>query len=484
MSSARRALLFSFGENYARFIVNFVSMLILARMLSPADIGVFSIAYALAMLGHTFRELGVAHYVISETELTRDRLRAAFAVSVAMAWLMAFVIALASPYVAAFYKTPSLRDVTLLLGLNFLLVPFGALTLAMLRRQLQFGRLFVANFASALGGAIASVGFAAGGYGPMSLALGSTASVLLSVICATALRPTGLPWWPGVRELKRVLSFGSIVTVGSSMHSASVNMPDLLIGKILGLTDTGLYSKATGLIETFNRLVLLSIWNFSLAHFSAQIRDGIDPRPTYVRAVALITGLAWPFFAVLAIAARPVVQGLLGDQWQESAPVASVLCLSAAISATYSPYANLALANRGAMAYARYFIVLAALRLISVAVAAPFGLIAVASIASVASVLSSVAAVRDLRATFSITLGDVARGTIRSAIVAVVCVAAAAGVQLALGRAKWWIELPVITAAATVAWFAALFAVRHPLSDEVRLAIGWMTARLLPPRAA
>src|SRR5262245_2194053 len=108
MISARRALATVLLESNVKFVIGMVSVVVLARLLTPAQIGVFSIAYGFSAIAHIFREMGVNTYIIQERELTRDRLRAAFTVSLVMAWTVAAVMAAVSGWFAKFYSMPEL----------------------------------------------------------------------------------------------------------------------------------------------------------------------------------------------------------------------------------------------------------------------------------------------------------------------------------------------------------------------------------------
>ena len=89
MSLVRNSLYVSFVENYTITFFQFISSIIIARILTPADLGVFSIAVLLSGLAGTVRDFGVTQYLIQEKELTNDKVRAAMALSLAVGWSLA-----------------------------------------------------------------------------------------------------------------------------------------------------------------------------------------------------------------------------------------------------------------------------------------------------------------------------------------------------------------------------------------------------------
>ena len=91
MASIRKALSLSFASKYSSLAIHTVAIMVLARLLTPAEIGVYSVGAAVVALAHVLRDFGVGNYLIQEKELTQDRIRTAFGVALVIAWVMAAV---------------------------------------------------------------------------------------------------------------------------------------------------------------------------------------------------------------------------------------------------------------------------------------------------------------------------------------------------------------------------------------------------------
>ena len=74
--SIRKSLVYSYLDRYASLVVSIVSSMVIARVLTPEDIGVFSVTMVLISFVATVRDLGAGQYLIQEKELTTDRIRA------------------------------------------------------------------------------------------------------------------------------------------------------------------------------------------------------------------------------------------------------------------------------------------------------------------------------------------------------------------------------------------------------------------------
>src|SRR5262245_45897347 len=130
--STRRAFVFSFVDRYAALIIHTVSAMIIARLLTPAEIGVYSLTMVLLGFIATFRDLGAGQYLVQRKDLAVEHVRATWAVQLGLGLLFAAVIALASLPVSRFYEEPRMVAIMLVLALNFALTPFQALPYAAL----------------------------------------------------------------------------------------------------------------------------------------------------------------------------------------------------------------------------------------------------------------------------------------------------------------------------------------------------------------
>ena len=89
MPSIRKALALSFASKYSSLAIHTAAVMVLARLLTPAEIGVYSVGAAVVALAHVVRDFGVGNYRIQEKELTAERISAALDVVVLIAWAIA-----------------------------------------------------------------------------------------------------------------------------------------------------------------------------------------------------------------------------------------------------------------------------------------------------------------------------------------------------------------------------------------------------------
>src|SRR5438105_6844154 len=208
----RRSLAYSAAGSYVSLVLQILSTVIISRVLTPEETGVFAVAAVFAGLASTFRDFGVAEYLIQEEDLNAERIRAALAVNIIISWSMAVLLFLGAPLAASFYRTPGIADVMRVQAFNFVLIPFGAVTMAYFRRELNFRPIFMAGLLGNTTAFVVSVACAVRGMGYMSLAWSSLAGVAVTVGVSVWFRPADFPRWPGLAGVGRVVQFGKHAT--------------------------------------------------------------------------------------------------------------------------------------------------------------------------------------------------------------------------------------------------------------------------------
>ncbi|MFM9437807.1 O-antigen/teichoic acid export membrane protein [Janthinobacterium sp. CG_23.3] len=471
MNATRISLLFSFGERYTVLLLGIVASMILSRLLTPAEIGVYSVGAVLVGLAQVVRDFGVGQYLIQEKELSTEKIRAALAASVGVAWLLAALVLAGAPALARFYHEPRLAGVLQLLSINFLLIPFSALTLPFLRRQMRFAALYAINAANGAVNLLVAVGLALLGWSYLSLAWAAVAGTVAALLVSLWVRPPELPWLPGLKGVGAVLSFGALTTGGGLVDEAGVAAPELVVGKLLGVEAVAIFSKAQGLLGVFNQAITSAISPVVFPLFAARARDGGDVRAVYLATVSYVTALAWPFFLFVGLMALPLVNALYGPQWNAAVPLIRIMCCASALYSMFSMARYLFVATGHVKAQAQIDAIAVPLRLGAVLLAAPFGLAWVAGAVVLGALCRCWITWRYLRALAGVDLGATLRAARKSMALCALSGLAPALVLLALPPRPGYLLLPLALAAAgaLLGWIAAVLLLKHEIAAEFEL---------------
>lgn len=470
MNATRKSLLFSLMEKYTVLLLGIAGTMLLARLLTPAEIGVYSIAAVLAGLVQVLRDFGVGQYLIQEKELTTAKMRAALACSILVAWSLALLVLLASAPLARFYDEPRLALVLRLLSINFVLIPCSATTLPYLRRQMRFSAMFAINASNSAANLVVAVTLAWLGYGYLSLAFAAVAGTVAGLLASLWQRPRVLPWRPALAGVRQIFAFGALSTGGGLIDEAGVAAPELIIGKIIDIGSVGIFGKAQGLLNVFNQAITSAVSPVVFPLFAARARDGGDVRQVYLATISYMTALAWPFFTFLGLMALPLVNLLYGPQWNAAVPLIRIMCFSSALYSMFSMARYLLVATGHVKAQARLDALAVSARLLLILCAAPFGLPAVAWAVVLGALVRIVLTWRCLAQLSGLQLAPMLLAVRKSLFL---CAASAAPPMLVLllmppQPANWLAPLALASAGALSCWLGAVLLLKHDIAVELR----------------
>jgi len=331
--STRRALLFSFLDRYSGLVISVIASMVIARLLPPSELGIFSVAMALLLLASTVRDMGAGQYIVQVRELTPSRISAVWTIQLGIGTTLALMTAAAAIPAAHFYDEPKITSVLAVMAVGYLINPFGSITYALLMREMRFERIALMRFSASLSSAAVSIALAYRGHGVMSLAWGSLAATVANALIAQWVRPSDTPWGLNFKGVAEVIGFSGRIA-GTSVITTVVNAtPDFLLGKFQDMHAAGLYSRSNGLVAMFSRLIMDAIQGVAVSFFSQQRREGLDMKPAFLKAMSYITVLNWVFCALLALLALPLTGVLYGSQWDESVALTRWLALGGAFAA-------------------------------------------------------------------------------------------------------------------------------------------------------
>ena len=468
MRGIARNLAFGFAEKYLQAGLALASSVILARILSPAEIGVYSIAAVLTGLAQVFRDLGTSQLLVARRDLPLHEQRAMLTIALAMGWSLALLVAALAQPLSAFYRQPVLAEVLRILSLNFLLVPFSSLVTALLRREMRAGALL--RISASYNGAqfVATLVLAACGLGPCALAWGSFAATATGLAAALLLQPAGMSWQPGWQGVRELLRPGTLAVAGNVIDEAGVVAPDLIAGKLLGAEEVALLGKAQAVLSLFNQAVTSAVTPVIFPLFARRAREGGDPLQAYLAAASCMTALAWPFFLFAGLFAEALVTLLYGRQWQGSVPLIRIMCGAAALYSIFSMARHLLVATGHIAWQARIDAIAVAGRLALLAPAALGGLRWLAAAVAVSLVFRCLVVLHCLRQLYELRLAALCRQLRKSALAS--CAAAAPLVVAAGSHAggPGTAEMLAGAVAGALGWGAAIWLQRHPLAGILR----------------
>ncbi len=335
MADLRRSLVINFFSTSGAALLQFIVSIILARILSPSDIGIYSMTAVVVNLGHVFRDFGVTNYIQREKELTADKLRSVAGVAFTTSWIIATVLLLASGWIGEWFHEPKLVPVMRVLAVGFFFIPFGSITNSLLARNFEAKKEAVLWAIGTSSFCISCIVLAKLGFGSMALAYSNLINIIACGIGCAFMRPKDLPWLPSFKHWREVAHFGVGSLLSSCAGSLNNAMPDLLLGKLGSPRLVGLLSRANSTVAIFTYIAGSTVNYGAVAYLAQTYHRGDSLAPTLSRATALLTGVGWAALLLTAILGHDIVMALYGPSWLEAVPAILPLTLAAAVTMMY-----------------------------------------------------------------------------------------------------------------------------------------------------
>jgi len=466
MANIRNSLVQSSVAKYAGFFLEAISVMVLARLLTPKEIGVYSIAVVVTVIAHLLRDFGVGTYIIQTKELTKDKLKSAFFVSLVFGWSLAVLVYLSADMMGDFFNEKGVSEIVKILSLTFFLSPFASISVAVIKRNMEFHKILYITVGATIVQSLTAITLAYLGFGYISLAWSSFAGAIATILIVSFLRPKEIPYFPGVHHFKEVLSFGGKISASSIIGAVGQHTPTVIIGKFLDVHSVGIYGKVEATIQLFNKSVMEGLKPVFFSYFSKANREGEDIVYPYLYIVSCITVIAWPFFLFLGIFAEQIIFVLYGSQWSEVVPLLQVACIGASIWMFTSMFEQVFIAIGKVNDVLRFQIWMVMLRIAILIIAAPFGLFAIVCAALILPIVRTIYVLPLLSKILGFKMSYFSKPFILGVGVTFMLMVPLAleKYYLALGNLQ---ILLISFPTAVLVWLLSIYLVGHPIKKEV-----------------
>lgn len=378
-------------------IISLGSTLILARILSPGDYGLMSIAMIIIGFIGFFNEVGIGAAIVQKSELTTTEVNGCFAIAVLISFILLLVTIAASGSIATFYGNPQLRAMISVLSIGFLLGAISTIPMAFLRREMQFKEIAGINLLAIAIQSIISVILAKLDYGVWSLVWGFIVANIVTSIGFFALSP----WRPkgqyGMREASKLVIYGLHITSSRIFWYLYTNADKAIIGKLLGVKALGVYDMAFSLATLPSGQVTTLVVNVAAPLFSKLQHQMADLNSVVLKLTRGLAYLTYPALIGMLVCSRELIMVALGPQWHDVLIPFSALCLMGLIKSVDPLLSQVLISTGHAKKLAAYTALCSVVMLLGVVIGAKLdGLRGVSIVWIVAYPLLTIKLLRDV----------------------------------------------------------------------------------------
>jgi O-antigen/teichoic acid export membrane protein len=299
---------------------SFALGLVLARLLTPADFGVYAVALTVMAFAGRVNDAGIIAACVQWRGKLEEMAPTASVIAMLSSVFVYGVIWFSAPAFATLSGAPEATPVVRLLTLAIVVDGIAAVRAAALMRRFEQHRLTIANMIGMLANVAVALPLGFAGAGAYSFASGQLiGSVVTSVV---VFKMGNLPIKLGFdKEItKKVFKFGLPLAASVGIESALLNADFVIVGNVLGVMALGYYLLAFNVSSWVPGLVVTSVRYVSIPSFSRLAEHDSEALVLGVRrSVPLLLSAVLPFAIVLATLAPQLVDFLYGDKWGPSA---------------------------------------------------------------------------------------------------------------------------------------------------------------------
>jgi len=340
-----------FAAGLVQLLVAVLTTMVLARLLTPADFGLFAMATVALALAGPVRDFGLPFAIVHAPTLDAARLDTLFRVNALLAFALTLSVCAMAPLVGRWFGEPGLVSIVVVLATGVGVRALANVQLGVLTRALRHDLIALCNTVAAIAGASVGIALALVDLGVLAL-LGQqwvTFAVQALVLWFAAGRRAtpsrspaagesageaageaegagaGPPSASPLRALgayARRLSAARLIAEGTAMSDR------LIVGRVAGATALGFYQSALRWVTVPLVQLLQPFKSVVVAGFSRLRHDRHAYRRFAAQAFAAVQSLVLPTFAFLALSAAPLIEVLLGDQWRAAIPLMRLLAIA------------------------------------------------------------------------------------------------------------------------------------------------------------
>jgi O-antigen/teichoic acid export membrane protein len=329
-------------------LVSWAGTLIVVRLLTPHDYGLMAKVAVVCAIAGAIAELGLEAAVVRAPEIDEDTLRKLYGVALLFGAGMTVVLVAASPLLSRVFQEPRLTWPVAAASLQIFIGAIAMVPNAMVIRELAFKRLAQVEMAAGLTGIAVTVLLALLGAGVWALVLGTLGGATVRTVALVALGKRVTPIFLSLYGIGEQLKFG-LTVAGNRVSYFIVVQSDVLIGStFLSTIEIGRYAVALQLATLPMAKVMGTINQIVLPTVSQQQDDPARVRQGVLKAVGLISLLAFPTLWAISALARELVLVLFGPKWLEAVPALTILPIIVPMRMVFSVMftTSLALGNR------------------------------------------------------------------------------------------------------------------------------------------
>jgi O-antigen/teichoic acid export membrane protein len=310
------------GRQFVVQGLNVTGSIALARLLSPADFGIYAITIFLIQFLGSFGGTGLACSLIRvPAEPSEDEYSAVFTFQqIGLAFLV-LGLWIVSPYIVGMYELNA-RYVWLfrMTAVALFITSFMVIPQVRLEREMGFAKLAIVEIWQAIVFNTSAVTLAWMGWGGMSFAVALVARSSTGVLALYASEPWRPHWRIDWEHAKPHLSFGFYYQSSQVISLIKDAVSPVLIGALAGTAAVGYISWAN-MLASYPVLILMALHRIYVPAFSRLQHDRAQLAMFVERVLLATNSIVSPIAIFTLVLIHPITILIFGSKWASALPM-------------------------------------------------------------------------------------------------------------------------------------------------------------------
>jgi PST family polysaccharide transporter len=313
-------------------IIRLAGSMILARLLTPADFGIFALTTLVFGLFSQFSLLAAPQAIVAKRNISQKQLNSIFVLNMAVHLIISIIIFITSNYIGFFYDEPRLGEILKVISILTLIKGLSKVSGTLLTRNMQFYYINIVGIISAIvevGVAIIVVIYYQHNFWGLVWGL-VTAEVIMAILLIVAAQ-----WKPtfsfSINAFIYFLRYGMHLTGENIAIYLRQNIDYFVIGKLLGANALGIYSFAYRIPNLVNARLIGPASGVIIPYMS-KLKDDEQIIRASLTFTKFITYFGFLLLLILFVLAKPIILLMWGEQWNDAIEPMKVLIFASAIN--------------------------------------------------------------------------------------------------------------------------------------------------------
>lgn len=388
MPSSRKvfgAISWSAVDLMLRFGINFLTIIVLARILVPADFGLVAILAFFASISELLVDSGFSQALIQRQNTTRIEESTIFFFTLIMGAVIGLGLCVIAPWIAIFFGYAILEDLTRVLALNVFINSFGTIHITLLTKKMDFRTITKVGITATIFSAVIAISMALEGWGVWSLIGQTLSATVVRVITLWVFHPWRPQWTFDTQALSSCFRFGGFLLLTGILNKLYTNLYAMLIGKLHSVHNVGLYFQAQRLQQMPVNVLTHIVGRVAFPLFSVAANDKPRLAKGLRKALRSVMFVNAPLMIGLCFLAEPIVYSVFGEKWLPCVVVLRILSIAGLLWPLNALNINVLKAQGHSALNARIQLIKLSIGISLLLISSPYGIVAVAYAQVVAS---------------------------------------------------------------------------------------------------